>query len=203
MLISVLLLMMAETNSVSVSPSISQNPQPVLRSEAPFRKLAPSVEVKLARAFGTTETGSVQAHDLWLTAIQGGVMLTDVLCKNRWFGGNVEAIGLLMAGGQDSPEAAYFVGLNGGLGYHFHTGTFLDPFIRGSVGIAGTDAGEPDLGGKFQFNEQIGAGARFLLNEHHAITIEYAYWHVSNGGIREPNSGINAHLVSIGFAWLF
>jgi hypothetical protein len=168
-----------------------------------FRKHSPSLEVKLTRAFGTTETGSSVAHHLWLTQIQGGLMLTDVLAENWFFAGNLEGLAQFLAGGQDRPESAYFLGLNSGLRYHFRTGTRFDPFIGGSVGIAGTDVGEPDLGGKFQFNQQIGAGTRFFLTEHHALTFEYAYWHVSNGGIREPNDGINAHLFSIGFAWQF
>jgi hypothetical protein len=168
-----------------------------------FQKHSSSVEVKLIRAFGTTETGSVRSHNMWLTEIQGGLMLTDVVAGDHWWGGNVEGLAQFMIGGQDHPEGAYFTGLNGGLSYHVRTGTPVDPFVSGSIGIAATDVGPPDLSGTFQFNEQIGAGARYLLSKRHAITIAYAYWHVSNGGIREPNDGINAHLLSIGFAWLF
>jgi hypothetical protein len=168
-----------------------------------FRKHSSSLEVKLVRALGTTETGSVRSHNLWLTEIQGGLMLTDVVGGNHWWGGNVEGLVQFMIGGQDHPEAAAFTGLNGGLRYHVRTGTRFDPFVSGSIGVAATDVGPPDLGGTFQFNQQIGAGARYLLSKRHAVTMAYAYWHVSNGGIREPNDGINAHLLSIGFAWLF
>ena len=168
-----------------------------------YHKNDTSFELKASRAFGTKATGSNFSHDLWLAQVQGGVVLADVLEPEYWFGGNIEAIGQLLMGGQDNPEGAYFFGLNGGLRYHFRTGTRFAPFIGGSIGVSMTDIETPDANGKFQFNEQIGAGTRYWLSGRHGITFEYNYWHVSNGGIRMPNDGVNAHIFSIGFAWLF
>jgi hypothetical protein len=162
-----------------------------------------SFEVKVSRAFGTTDTGSNFSHDLWLTQVLGGLILADVMEPDYWFGGNLEAVGQLLLGAQDNPDGAYFFGLNGGFRYHFRTGTAFAPYLCGSIGIAITDIETPDSSGKFQFNEQIGFGTRYLLSRHRAITLEYDYWHVSNGGIREPNDGVNAHIFSLGFAWLF
>ena len=162
-----------------------------------------SVEVMVSRAFGTLGTGSNFEHDFWLTQVQGGLMLADVMEPEYWFGGNLELIGKLLVGAQDHPDGAYFCGLNGGFRYHFRTGMALIPFVGGTFGIGITDVDTPDATGKFQFNQQIGAGTRYLLSRNHAITLEYDYWHVSNGGIREPNDGVNAHIVSLGFAWLF
>lgn len=205
---SLVLFLLADNTAPTAASTLSPAPETAasvseIQIGDGFRKHARSLEVKLTRAFGTTDTGSDVSHNLWLTQIQGGLMLTDVVGQDCFLAGNLEGLGQLLVGGQDRPEAAYFIGLNGGLRYHFRTRTRFDPFLSGSVGIAGTDVGEPDLGGKFQFNEQIGAGARIFLTNHHAITFEYAYWHVSNAGIREPNDGINAHMFSIGFAWQF
>jgi len=206
MVISLLALMVANGSAVEGESAHSDGaPKGDIRAPAEvgqgFAKY--TAELKLSRAFGTTETGSNRSHDLWLTQVQGGLMLTDVVAQNWWFGGNVEGIAQLLAGGQDNPEAAYFVGLNGGLRYHLRTGTRLNPFVSGSIGVASTDIGGPDLSGSFQFNEQIGAGFRYFITEQYAISLEYAFWHVSNGGIREPNDGVNAHLVSLGVAWIF
>jgi hypothetical protein len=143
------------------------------------------------------------SHDLWLTQIQGGWMLTDVIEPDYWFGGNIEGVGQLLVGGADHPEGAYFLGLNAGLRYHFRTGTRIDPFIAGFFGLSMTDIGKPDLSGTFQFNESVGAGARYFVSEHHALALEYALWHVSNGGRRDPNFGVTAHVVSLGFGWMF
>jgi hypothetical protein len=170
---------------------------------AGFLKNDTSVEVKVSRAFGTTATGSNFSHDLWLTQIQGGLILSDVMEPDYWFGGNIEAIGQFLVAAQDNPDGAYFIGLNGGFRYHFATGTAFAPFLHGSIGLGLTDIETPDSSGKFQFNEQIGFGTRYLLSTRHAFTIEYDYWHISNGGIREPNDGVNAHIFSLGFAWLF
>lgn len=180
-----------------------QGPAGQAELEGGFRKDSKSVEVKLSRAFGTTDAGSVVSHDLWLTQLQTGWMLTDVMEPKYWFGGNLEGLGQLLAGGQDQPDDAYLVGLNAGLRYHFRTGTRVHPFVAGFVGLALTDIGAPDLSGTLQFNESIGAGARFLITRNYAVTAEYALWHVSNGGRRDPNSGLTSHVVSLGFGWLF
>ena len=111
--------------------------------------------------------------------------------------------GLLVTVTPPGPEAAYLVGASAGLRYHFRTGTKFVPFIGGSFGIAVTDIGDPDASGKFQFHEQVGTGLHYLISNQYAVSCEYAYWHISNGGIREPNAGVNNHTVSIGFAWLF
>ena len=168
-----------------------------------FVKGAKSLELKASRAFGTTDTGSNVAHDLWLAQLQFGYMLANVMEPTYWFGGNLEALAQFTAGGQERPHAAYFTSLNGGLRYHFRTGTPLVPFLTGSFGIGITDIDDADATGKFQFNEQIGAGVRYFFDAVQAITVEYGLWHVSNGGVKEPNDGVNAHVFTLAYSWLF
>ena len=127
-----------------------------------FRKNSYSIEVKLSRAFGTTKMGSDTRHDLTLAQVQAGLILADVMEPDHWFGGNLEGLGILMAGARD-----------------------------------------PDATGKFQFNESIGGGIRYFFDPTTALTFDYALWHVSNGGIKQPNNGVTAHVVSLGLAWLF
>lgn len=162
-----------------------------------------SLEVKVSRAFGTTEMGSHTSHDLWLAQIQGGLILADVMEPGYWFGGNLEGIGQFIAGMQDNPRAAYLFALNGGLRYHFRTGTPFVPYLGGSIGVGLSDIDDADATGKFQFNQQVGGGIRYFLDRSTAITLDYSLWHISNGGIREPNDGVNAHIFSLGVAWLF
>jgi hypothetical protein len=168
-----------------------------------FKKNANSFEIKASRAFGTTETGSSVAHDLWLAQLQFGIMLADVMEPEYWFGGNLEVVGLLMAGGQERPHPAYFTGANGGLRYHFRTGTPIVPFLAGSFGVGITDIDDADATGKFQFNEEIGAGVRYFFDRSKAVTLEYSLWHISNGGFQQPNNGVNAHVLSLGFSCMF
>lgn len=168
-----------------------------------FLEGAQSITLKISRGFGVAGGGPKNAHDLWYLQGQFGTVLNDTWGKGHWYAGNLEFTGQLIAGLQDHPETAYFFGLNGGLRYQFATGGRLNPFIAGSFGIAATDIGEPDLSTIFEFNEQIGAGLRYYLNDHQAITFEYFVQHISNADIREPNGGVNAHFISLGFAWLF
>lgn len=186
-------------------PALDSAPENIWESEVGdgFKKNAKSFEIKASRAFGTTDSGSTVAHDLWLAQLQFGIMLADVMEPDHWFGGNLEAVGILMAGGQERPHAAYFTGANVGLRYHFRTGTSLVPFLGGSIGMGITDIDDADATGKFQFNEELRAGLRYFLDESKAVTFEYGLWHISNGGFREPNNGVNAHVFSLGFGWMF
>jgi hypothetical protein len=186
-------------------PALDSAPENIWESDVGdgFKKNAKSFEIKASRAFGTTDSGSTVAHDLWLAQLQFGIILADVMEPDHWFGGNLEAVGILMVGGQERPHAAYFTGANAGLRYHFRTGTPLVPFLGGSIGMGITDIDDADATGKFQFNEELRAGLRYFLDESKAVTFEYGLWHISNGGFREPNNGVNAHVFSLGFGWMF
>jgi hypothetical protein len=168
-----------------------------------FLKGARSFELKLSRGFGVNGHGPELAHDFWFGHGQMGYVLHDVWAADSWYGGNLEVTGQLFGGWQDHPDNAYFIGLNTGLRYHFATGGRLDPFIAGSIGVSLTDIGLPDLSTKFEFNEQIGAGVRYFLNDRKAVVLEYFAQHISNGSIRRPNNGVNAHFVSLGFSWFY
>jgi hypothetical protein len=185
--------------------AVSYEPETMWETEVGhgFKKNAKTVEIKASRAFGTTATGSSVPHDLWLAQLQFGIMLADVMEPEYWFGGNLEAIGLLMAGGQERPHPAYFTGANGGLRYHFRTGTPVVPFLAASIGVGITDIDDADATGKFQFNEEIGAGVRYFFDRSNAVTLEYSLWHISNGGFQQPNNGVNAHVLSVGYSRMF
>lgn len=168
-----------------------------------LRKNTKSFEVRIGRAFGTTDTGSNNVHDLWLTEFQFGLVLADVMEPDYWFGGNIEGLGKIIAAVQDRPHGAYFFAVNGGLRYHFRTGTPVFPFIGGAVGVGITDINDADATGKFQFNQQIGGGLRYFFDPQTALALDYEYWHVSNAGIKKPNDGVNCHVFSLGLSWLF
>ena len=122
---------------------------------------------------------------------------------NYWFGGNLEGLGKVTAAVQDRPHNAYLFALNGGLRYHFRTGTPVVPYVGGAVGFGITDIADADASGKFQFNQQMGGGVRYFFDAATAVVLDYSYWHVSNAGIKEPNDGVNCHNFTIGLAWLF
>ncbi|MFP2768369.1 acyloxyacyl hydrolase [Oceanisphaera sp. KMM 10153] len=75
------------------------------------------------------------------------------------------------------------------LHYRFgHNGGWA-PFLLAGVGpawISDTRLGPNDLSSQFQFSSRAGIGVAVA---HHSLAFEG--WHLSNGGIKEPNDGIS------------
>jgi hypothetical protein len=75
------------------------------------------------------------------------------------------------------------------------------------MGILFTDADKDHsqraLGNSFNFAPQGAAGARVPLSEDLALDAEFLYQHISNAGLSERNTGINAMGARIGIAWFF
>ncbi|MFA5677404.1 MAG: acyloxyacyl hydrolase [Pseudomonas sp.] len=66
----------------------------------------------------------------------------------------------------------------------------VTPFVEAGIGASyftETDLGDQDLGGKFQFEDRIGAGLRFNTGSEVGVR----YYHYSNAGIKQPNDGID------------
>ena len=64
-----------------------------------------------------------------------------------------------------------------GIGFHLLTATSVSPERR--------------FGGSFQFGDHLGVGLRF--GDKGRYDVGYRYQHLSNGGLKDPNQGINFH----------
>lgn len=53
------------------------------------------------------------------------------------------------------------------------------------------------FGSAFQFGDHLGAGVRF--GDHQKFDLGYRYQHLSNGGIKKPNQGINFNQVRFAY----
>lgn len=72
------------------------------------------------------------------------------------------------------------------------------PYVEGSIGIhflSRTSIGDDGLGTSFQFGSAIGFGYRFGAKE--SFDLSYRYQHVSNAGIKDPNGGLDFHLIRL------
>lgn len=69
--------------------------------------------------------------------------------------------------------------LEGAIGFHLITPTFV--------------YANRHFGSAFQFGDHIGLGARF--GDRQQFDLGYRYQHLSNGGIKKPNQGININQV--------
>jgi hypothetical protein len=60
------------------------------------------------------------------------------------------------------------------------------------------DIASHELGSEFEFLLHAGTGLEFFLDRG-SVSLNYRFFHVSNAGIKRPNIGLNAHVLSLGF----
>ncbi len=75
--------------------------------------------------------------------------------------------------------------------------TSVAPYVEGAIGFHLVSptfiyAGR-HLGSAFQFGDHVGFGVTF--GDQHQFDLAYRFQHMSNGGIKEPNQGVNLNLV--------
>jgi lipid A 3-O-deacylase len=188
--------------------SLKPSQQPVWEGEVGhgFRKGAQETGFALGAGFGIRRSsigGSRVSHDLALASAHYGLVLSEVVGRDHWYGGNWEFLAEGFGGAQFSPRTAYLVGGAAFLRYDFSTGTRWVPFMDLGGGCLLTDIKQPDLSTVFQFNEQGGPGVQYFWKANSAITFQYRYMHISNAGIKHPNQGANTSMFYAGMSWFF
>ena len=58
-----------------------------------------------------------------------------------------------------------------------------------------------EITGHTQFLSQGGMGFQYFFKPQQALVFAYRYFHMSNGGLQEPNPGFNGSMLTIGFCW--
>ena len=71
--------------------------------------------------------------------------------------------------------------LEGAIGFHLISPAFIYDNRR--------------FGSSFQFGDHVGAGVRF--GDHQQFDLGYRFQHLSNGGIKKPNQGINLNQIHL------
>jgi hypothetical protein len=54
-----------------------------------------------------------------------------------------------------------------------------------------------EQGAQYGFNPQVGTGITYFFQKDLALSVEYRYRHMSNGGLKQPNTGVNIGMVLI------
>ena len=77
------------------------------------------------------------------------------------------------------------------------------PFVFAGVGGAWGDffEGAVEISTAFEFILQTGAGVEYFFNNGTSINFNYRLWHLSNSNIKSPNTGLNAHVFSLGYTF--
>ena len=170
---------------------------------AGFERSTAHAAAVMGVAPGLSVFGSPVDHNLALAGISYGKMWGETKAKDHWWRGNFEWRVEMLAGGEFSPSAHYFVGLTPHLRYNFATGTRWIPFVGFGSGVSLTSIGEPDLGGTFQFNTQVSVGVNYFIKRNLSLCLETRAMHVSSAGISQPNAGMNNILVLAGVNWYY
>ena len=140
-------------------------------------------------------------HSIVLTSWSIGI--TDPLATDRWYRGNVD----IVAEGQflvnREPRSGFFGAGALSLRYNFLGLDHLIPFITAGAGMGHLRYDLDDQRDGFNFALQAGAGFHLPLSERTGLSSEYRFHHISNANTREPNAGINSHLVLVGMTIYF
>ena len=168
-----------------------------------YVKRARFIDIEFTRGFGSTDYGGIVAHDLMLGRLSFSQSFNDVWSVDRWYGGNLFWTVEFMGGLQDNPDQQYLAFGNFGLRYEFATRGRFIPYVDAALGAGATGISEPDLSEGIQFSQQVGVGLRYFLNDHWNLTAAAGYMHISNGGYKKPNGGVNSYMLSLGVGWGF
>lgn len=128
--------------------------------------------------------------------------ITDPIGSN-FYRGQVSLGAELLAFGTSEPLTGYGVGVTPKLQYTFTGLDRLRPYIEGGGGPIWTDLGGlvPEQPGQFNFAVWGGAGAAWILTPQWALNVGYRLVHISNGGTRTSNSGLNFGLPFAGLSY--
>lgn len=134
---------------------------------------------------------------------QLGYMINDLgaskTCSGN-FEGIIEGYGASIFRGRGS----YMTGTTLWLRYNVVPSRWkIVPYFQGGSGITLTDVDRDLLGQTFNFNLNLATGVRWFIGQRCSLNGEYRFQHVSNAGMAENNSGIDAQAAVLSMSWFF
>ncbi len=79
----------------------------------------------------------------------------------------------------------------------------LQPFILAGLGMVYMTQHTREQSTQFNFTEQAGIGVHYFFRKNIAFTLEGRFRHLSNSGMKHPNTGINTQFVIAGISYQF
>jgi len=79
----------------------------------------------------------------------------------------------------------------------------FQPFILAGPGMVYMTQHTREQSTQFNFIEQAGMGMHYFFRKNIAFTLEGRFRHLSNSGIKHPNSGINTQFIFAGISYQF
>ncbi len=95
------------------------------------------------------------------------------------------------------------VGIGIGLKYTYPLSDYFSPYVFGSVGPHYISVQTNDQANGFIFADTVGFGLSIPFIKISALYFEYRLRHLSNAGLKDPNSGINTHFGTVGISFIY
>jgi opacity protein-like surface antigen len=148
-------------------------------------------------------TGGRPTINYTMSTLQVGTMLSEVQ-GSGWLRGNFELAGEGFGSAIFHGPGGYIAGITLWGRYNFVQPDWrFVPFVQAGAGLTATDIDRGIVGQTFQFNLDIGIGARYFLAERWSLNLECRYQHVSNANTGKHNLGINAIGPLLGISYFF
>ena len=92
-----------------------------------------------------------------------------------------------------------------GIGFHiiFVPSSKIRPYLTFGSGLIYITQSTEEQSTKYNFQDQVGIGIYYFLDEERALSFGYRLRHISNLGIKHPNSGIDTHMAEFGYSVFF
>ncbi|HTL55035.1 MAG TPA: acyloxyacyl hydrolase [Candidatus Limnocylindrales bacterium] len=138
-----------------------------------------------------------------ITEAQFGCMLGGG-GKQGWYRGSFEFVTEGFGSAIFQGSGNYIAGVTFWARYNFVQPDWrIVPYIQAGAGVTVTDIDREVVGQAFNFNLDVGLGARYLFSPRWAMLLEYRYQHISNANSAAHNLGINAQGAILGVSYLF
>jgi opacity protein-like surface antigen len=102
-----------------------------------------------------------------------------------------------------SPSTDVEFGAGLGLKYRYHLTEWLSAYGMASIGPHWMTLQTADQVSGFMFCEMIGVGLSMFVTDRSALNLEFRARHISNGGLKEPNGGLDACFGAVGYSVFF
>lgn len=102
-----------------------------------------------------------------------------------------------------SPAANVEFGCGLGFQIIFIPSAKISPYFSFGSGLIYITQSTKEQSTKYNFQDQVGGGIYYFMKENAALNCGYRLRHISNAGLKHPNSGINTHMVELGYSVFF
>jgi hypothetical protein len=148
---------------------------------------------ELWTAGGKGVSGSADDTELWLIGGRVGKLLTPGMEYN------LEVVPAFLV---FQEETVYGLSITPLLvKFNLKTKGQWIPYLECGAGLLFTSSDVPQGTSSFNFTPQAGFGVQIFSRERRAIRVAARYMHISNGGLKSPNPGINSIQFVVGYEW--